>query len=81
MRLPVGFRSAEKMRFVLTVNGVDAYIRPFGTSPAFKGRDGVPLKLLTGTVNRHPIVLGCAESRRLSGRPERGSPDPGLFEK
>ncbi len=46
-------------------------------------RDCAPLKLLTGTVNRHPIVLGCL-SFFDALRAQPGSGDrliPGLFDK
>jgi len=43
----------------LTRLKAEAYIPAIGAPPASCWRDDAPVKLLTGTVNRYPMVLGC----------------------
>jgi hypothetical protein len=52
------FFAQEQRRSVDSKKGWSLYTR-LGSPPAL-GRDGVPMKLLTGTVKRYPTVLGCA---------------------
>jgi hypothetical protein len=67
----------------LTRLGAEAYIRPIGAPFRKLRRDGAPPKLLTGTVNMHPTVLGrmsfagCLDRFDvLPAYRQRGSPDP-----
>jgi hypothetical protein len=52
-----GLQKAVDLR--LTRREAEAYIPAIGAPPASCWRDDAPLKLLTGTVKRYPIVLGC----------------------
>ena len=67
----------EKLgHFRLTRLQAEAYIPAIGAPPASCWHDDAPLKLLTGTVKRHPIVIGCLASlTALRATGERGSPD------
>jgi hypothetical protein len=66
----------------LTRREAEAYIPAIGAPPASCWRDDAPLKLLTGTVKRHPIVLGCMGFDDPPGNRRLGfSTNPGLFEK
>src|SRR5664279_4209649 len=76
----MSFRNAVDLR--LTRLRAEAYIPAIGAPPASCWRDDAPLKLLTGTVKRYPMVLGCMGFDDPLGLPEVGiSQVPGLFEK
>ena len=76
----MSFRNAVDLR--LTRLRAEAYIPAIGAPPASCWRDDAPLKLLTGTVKRYPMVLGCMGFDDPPGLPEVGIPQvPGLFEK
>lgn len=65
-------RSDKVGPFRLTMLRVQAYIQPLG-APSATRCDGAPLKLITGTVKKHPTVIGCVGLRRLPGFPGVGA--------
>src|SRR5476649_2385781 len=68
----MSFRNAVDLR--LTRLEAEAYIPAIGAPPASCWRDDAPLKLLTGTVNRYPMVLGCMGFDDPPGDRRWGSP-------
>ncbi len=71
----------KSVDFRLTRRQAEAYIPAIGAPSALR-RDCAPLKLLTGTVKRHPIVLGCMGFDDPPGDRRVGiATIPGLFEK